>query len=469
MNHSIVAVPTGKTRKVPIFSAIVIFSLLMFSCDPENNKLGVDIFPPSDTMQVYADTITDMETMLVTSRPRVTSIIPSINNNETRLHLLGSMVDTITGFSKAEIVTEFGLLRVGSFGEDPYIDSLSFAFYVDDVYGDTAQQLHVTIYELYDDLVADTNYTSDYDIAGKYNPTPLLDETFVPKSNSVYEFELDNPELLDRIYAASNPADSIFYYNADLQDNFPGLYITTEAVSSGGGFAKLDLGNSLAGLKFKYYHDSVYNGTITQTQLDTLPLSTYTLGFSPYSAQKFNIFHHDFTGTAIADVIDDPTTDPAIGYAQGMTGVNLKIQLPDIRDYIGDGTVAINAARLVFYVLPDSISGITESEYPKYLMMETELLEGTFDPLYDFVISGSRLLYGQLQQSNESSAFLAPKYFYNFNIGRHLQSVLSGEIENNPLYIFVNEPATTPNVIKFWSNHSGMEGGLRLELIYTKF
>lgn len=464
MNHSIVAVPTGKTRKAPILSVIILLSLLIVSCDPENNKLGVDIFPPSDTMQVYTDTIRDMEAMLVTSRPRVTSITPSINNTETRLHLLGSMVDTITGFSKAEIVTEFGLIRGGAFGENPLIDSLSIALYVEDIYGDTTQQLHITIYELYDDLVADSSYKSDYDITGKYNPTPLLDETFVPKPNSVYEFELDNPELLERIYTASNPEDSVFFFNADLQEHFPGLYITTEAVSSGGGFAKLNLGNSLAGLKFKYYHDS-----LNTAERDTLPISNYNIGFSPASAQKFNIFHHDFTGTPLADVIDDPAADPSIGYAQGMAGVNMKIQLPDIRDYVGDGSVAINAARLVFYVLPDSLSGISEPEYPKYLMMETEYQEDTFNPLYDFVISSSRLLYGQLQQSNESSAFLAPKYFYNFNIGRHLQSVLSGEIENKPLYIFVNDPATTPNVIKFWSNYSGREGGLRLELIYTKF
>jgi len=461
MNYHTVDGPGGKARIIPIFALIMVL-LVVSSCDPENNRLGVDIFPPQDTMQVYTDTITDMETMLVTSRPRVTSL--SINDDAERVHLLGSMVDTITGFSKAEIVTEFGIISAGSFGEDPYIDSLTMTFYVGDVYGDTTQEMHLMVYELYDDLNYDSTYTSDFDISGKYNTDPLLDEVIVPKPNSTYTFELDNPDLLSRIIDATNPADSVFFYNEDIQSRFPGLYITTEAVSTGGSFAMLELGNSVAGLKFKYYHDS-----LDQAARDTLPIRTFTIGFSPFSAQKFNIFHHDFSGTALAGIIDDPAADPAIAYAQGMAGVNVKIQLPDIRDYIGDGTVAINAARLVFYVIPDSLSGITEEEYPKYLMMETQTGDGTYNPLYDYMISGSRLLYGQLQQSNETSAFLAPKYYYNFNIGRHLQSVLSGELDNNPLYIFVNDPATNPDIIKFWSNYSGRKGGLRLELIYTKF
>jgi hypothetical protein len=120
-------------------------------------------------------------------------------------------------------------------------------------------------------------------------------------------------------------------------------------------------------------------------------------------------------------------------------------------------------------VVPDSITGIPEEEYPQQLMMETRLEDGSYIPMYDQVIGTDRVFFGMLTQSNENSAFLDPLYFYTFNIARHLQSVVSGEIVNGDLFIYVDNPATSNKIIKCWSNHSGNKGGLRLELIYTKF
>lgn len=452
----------GAAGKTVLTLIVVLFTgTLFYACDPENNNLGVDIFPSEDTIMVYTDTITDLQTRLVRSRPRITSV--SDEAPPTRTYFLGSMVDSIRGFSRAEIVTEFGLARVGDFGEDPYIDSLRLYLYIDDIVGDTAAGLHITVYEFLDSLDMNTDYYSDYDVTGKYDPEPLVDEVITPRPNTLYKFDIDNPALLDRIIAATNPADSTFYYNSRMQRAFHGLYITSEPVTEGGVMAKVQMANGLAGLKFKYFHD-----TIVEIAADTIPLSTYSLTFNEVYAQKVNIFHHDFTGTTLETYLDDPDAVPAIGYAQGMTGVNTKISLPDIAAMLGEGDIAINAARLVFYVVPDSISGIPEEEYPDQLMTEARLGDGSIVPMYDRVIGTNRTIFGMLTQSNERSAFLDPLYFYTFNIARHLQSVVSGEIESGDLYIYVDEPATSNKIIKFWSNHSGHEGGLRLELIYTK-
>jgi hypothetical protein len=103
------------------------------------------------------------------------------------------------------------------------------------------------------------------------------------------------------------------------------------------------------------------------------------------------------------------------------------------------------------------------------LMLDTKLSDGSYSPLYDHVINTSDEYYGKLTQTNEQSAFVDPLYYYSFNIGRHLQSVMAGEIENSDLIIYLNEPVSSSKIIKFWSNYSGQDGGLRLELIYTKF
>ena len=458
MNHK---QKEGIAGKFPVvFFSVALVGLLLIGCEPDKNTLGIDIFPPQDGIVVYTDTITEFETMLVRSRPRVTSIsLRSVT--DTRTFMLGSMVDTMTGLSKAEVVTEFSLSRFGDFGEDPFIDSLSLWLYVSEIIGDTAQEMRIRVYEFLDSLSMDSVYYSDYDVTGKYNPEPLVDEVFTPRVGEFVPFDIDNQELLNRIIDATNPADSIFAYNSYFQRKFNGLYITTEAVGDGGSFAKLQLANDLAGMRFKYYHDS-----ISVAARDTIPLSTYYIGFN---AQKINIFHHDFTGTALENLIDNPDARSPIAYAQGMAGVNVKISVPNLEEYVGTGQVALNAARLIFYVVPDSMSGISAEDYPLQLMMDSQLPDGTPVQLYDQVTNTNPFQYGKLTQSNENSAFLEPLYYYSFDVGRHFQSVISGDVENNDLFIFVNNPVTTTKIIKFWSNYSDHKGGLKLELIYSKF
>ncbi len=449
-------------QKFPfVFFSITLMGLLLIGCEPDKNTLGIDILPPQDGIVVYTDTITDFETMLVRSRPRITSIN---RGEENRTFLLGSMVDTITGLSKAEIVTEFSIEQFGDFGEDPFIDSLSLWLYVSDVIGDTAQEMHLRVYEFLDSLSMDSVYYSDYDVTGKYNPEPLVDEVFTPRAGELVRFDIDNQELLNKIIDATNPIDSTFAYNSYFQRIFNGLYITTEAVEEGGSFAKLQLSNDLAGMRFRYYHDS-----LSVAARDTIPLSTYYIGFNEVFAQKVNSFQHDFTGTALETLIDNPDAQPPITYAQGMAGVNVKISVPDLEEYVGTGQVALNAARLIFYVVPDSMSGISAEDYPQQLMMDSQLSDGTPVQLYDQVINTDAFQYGKLAHSKENSAFLEPLYYYSFDVGRHFQSVISGDIENNDLFIFVNNPATTIKTVKFWSNYSDREGSLKLELIYSKF
>ncbi len=456
----------GQRRRKSPYTLLVfaLLGLLFNACEPGNNTLGIDLFPSDDNIVVFTDTITEFETMLVRSRPRITSNRRTTALESSRVFLLGSQVDTITGFSKAEIVTEFSLSQSGNFGEDPYINSLSLSLYVSDIIGDADKGMRIKVHEFLDSISMDSSYYSNYDVAGKYNPDPLINKVIFPKSGDTLIFNIDNQDLLSRIIDATNPADSIFNYNYIFQRYFNGLYITTEPVEEGGTFAKIHLANALTGLSFKYYHDSV-----SVAARDTVPISTYRINFDHRFAQKINIFHHDFTGTALEYFIDNEDAQPPIAYAQGMAGVNVKIRIPNLNERLGSGQIAINSARLVFDIVPDSLSGIATGDYPQQLMMERQLADGTPEPLYDQGIIADAFQFGRLTQSNKNSAFLEPDYYYSFSVGRHFQSVLSGEIENNDLFIFVNNPVTTNKIIKFWSNYSNQQGGLRLELIYSKF
>ena len=241
------------------------------------------------------------------------------------------------------------------------------------------------------------------------------------------------------------------------------IYFNTEPVTEGGAIAKLQLANDVCGLQFNYLHDSVDLDTATFDDY-----GTYATIFHEAYAQKINIFRHDYEGTYLQTLIDQPDANPSIGYAQGMAGVNFLISIPNIHQYFRMDTVAINAAKILFYVMSDSISGIKEEDYPENLIMKRIDEDGNEADLYDYITSTRGQYFGKLTQSNERSAFLSPLYYYNFHIGRHLQSVFSAEIDNSDLVIYVDQPLTTSKYIKFWSNHSDNEGSLRLELIYTK-
>lgn len=459
MKHIIKVGRREKFRFVFIIS--LVFALAQFSCEPAGNRLGVDIFPPSDTILVYTDTITNFNTMLVRSRPIETSE-PVGSASKNRLFYLGSINDDISGFTQAEIVTSITILAAGIFGDEPVIDSFLLSLYVAEVEGDTTQDMRIKIYEFTDSLVYGTSYYSDYDVTGKYDPEPLVDEVITPKRNTYYEFDITDQDFIDRIMDAAK--DTVFQYRSLFQERFKGLYITTEPVGTGGALAKVQLANGLSGVKFRYLPDTI--------SIDTAELSdynSYTMGFNELYAQKVNIFHHDYTGSPLEDLIDNPDAQPEIGYAQGLAGVNTKITIPDLEDVMGNGLIAVNAANLLFYVVPDSVSGISEEDYPTQLMMEVKFEDGTYQTLYDKVINSATSSFGRLTQSNEVSAFLDPLYYYNFQVGRHLQSVITGEIENGDLVISVNTPQSSTKIIEFWSNYSASKGGLKLELIYTKF
>ncbi len=443
------------------FPLFIAFVLSLVSCEPENSTLGIDLFPPSDTILVYTDTIYNLETHLVRSKPILSSVYTAIPNSE-RTFLLGAINDTITGLSSADIITQLVFSNLGNFGENPIIDSLKLWLYISEIEGDTAQDMRILVHEFTGEISYFESYYSDYDIADQYNPIPLVDSVIIPKPDTYYEFSITNQDFLDRIGQAIK--DSVFASVDSLKAFFPGLYITTEVSPDSKVIAKIGMANPISRFEFQYVHDSVAIDTVSAEDYDL-----YYMNFNEYSAQKINMFHHDYTGTALDQLIDNPSANSSIIYAQGMAGVNVEISMPDLGHYIDSGMVAINSARLVFEVLKDTMSGIFVDDYPQNLMLSNVSSDTSRQTVYDYLVNTSTNNFGRLIRSNAVSAFLDPLYLYRFNLGLHLQSVLIGELENPDLILFVKDQFNTTKYIKLWSNDPDQKGSLRLEIVYTKF
>lgn len=444
--------------RLTIYSALL---LLLISCEPENSRLGIDLFPPSDTILVYTDTLYNIEAMLVKSNPIFSSVDFGTQNSE-RVFLLGALNDTITGLSRADIATQVSFTSIGNFGADPTIvDSLKMLLYCKDVVGDTTQDMRIMIYELTEKLSTSQAYYSDFDITGKFDPTPLVDEVISPKENTFYEFDIQNTDLRDRIWQGIR--DSLFISVDSLKKEFYGFYITSEVDGSSNLMAEIGLANPISRFGFTYVHDSVAIDTV-----ETEDYSWYHMNFNEFYTQKVNMFHHDYTGTALEEKLDNPTESCPVLYVQGMAGVNVQLSIPEFDRYLDSGGISINSARLVFEVLPDSISGIDAGDYPQTIMMSSIVSDTTREVIYDYLTNTSSS-FGRLIRSNSVSAFLNPLYLYKFNLGLHLQSVLTGEIENRDLILYMDDAVSSTEIIKLWSNDSDHNKSLRLELVYTKF
>jgi hypothetical protein len=446
--------------RFPIYIALF---FLLVSCEPDDNRLGINIFPPSDTILVYTDTLYNLETQLVTSTPVFSSVYTAAPSGD-KIYLLGTLQDTITGMSKAEIVTQLAFSNLGNFGESAFVDSLTLWLYCEDVEGDTTQEMRILVHEFTGDLLYENVYFSNYDVTGLYDPDPLVDEVIIPKPNTFYEFKIDNQDYLDRISQAI--IDSSFAYIDSFQQEFKGFYITTELEAESNTMAHIGLANPISRLGFQYNHDSL---EVSSFNADSASL--YTMNFNQFFAQNVNIFHHEFDGTALDQMIDNPAALSPILYVQGMAGVNVEIEIPEFDNYLvryEEGErISINSARLVFDVIPDSISGIFEDDYPRNLMITSLVSDSTRQVIFDNLTYGGG--FGNLSKSNSVSAFLPPLYQYKFNLGLHLQSVLTGEVENTKLVLSLDEPSTSAKIIKLWSNDSDQKGSLRLELLYTRF
>lgn len=442
-----------------IYAALLV---VIVSCEPENGRLGIDLFPPSDTILVYTDTIYDIEAKLVKSNPVFTSVNFGTPNSD-RIFLLGALNDTITGLSRADIATQVTYTTLGNFGADPTkLDSLKMLLYCKDVVGDTSQDMRIMIYELTESLSAYQVYYSDYDITGKYDPVPLVDEVISPAENTFYEFDIPNVDLRDRIWQAIR--DSVFESVDSVKKEFYGFYITSEVDDNSNLMAKIGLANPISRFGFTYVHDSVAIDTV-----EIEDYSWYHMNFNEFYTQKVNMFHHDFSGTALEQKLDNPTAVTPVLYAQGMAGVNVQLSVPGFDKYLDSTGISINSARLVFEVLPDSLSGIDVNDYPQSIMLSSIVSDTTKEVIYDYLTNSGSRNFGSLIRSNSVSAFLNPLYLYKFNLGLHLQSVLTGAIENRDLVLYMNDPASSTEIIKLWSNESEQKESLRLELVYTKF
>ncbi|HDR68492.1 MAG TPA: DUF4270 family protein, partial [Bacteroidaceae bacterium] len=284
--------------RFPFFLLLALIVLGGYACRTDENELGRDLLPPGDNIFVFYDALDDILTYPVARIPYSISE-NRYNPQSTRLFLLGNKRDTLSGFSKADIVTQFNPTSGFVFGPNMRVDSVVLYLYFNESIADIIKPVNIKVYELTERIYMDSVYYTDFDITGKISPEPIAEKKIIPADSTVFEFVIESAEFINKFI--NPPNDTLFYSDSLFKDYFNGLYITSEDLPEGGFFSKVHLSNNNTKLSIKYANDS--------TAIDTLPGYNYvwrTFSINEYSSQKINIFKHDFSGTTFETILNNP-------------------------------------------------------------------------------------------------------------------------------------------------------------------
>lgn len=456
-------------KKKDLWVLAIIMGLIgaFISCEYNDNELGTDILPPGDNVIVYHDTIFEIDAYTMRGKPVVTS---EVNYSATTLMLLGSLEDTIIGRSSASVVTQYNTSTSYQPANNLEIDSLFLALYIYDFLGDTTQDINVSVYEYTERIYLDfdTTYYSDHDMEGKYDPVPLVQQTISPAEGTTYELLIEDQDFIDKFMAVQADT-SLFYTDSIFKDYFNGFYITAEPVAAGGTMARIQLSNYESRLSMRYANDS--------TEVDSTTERDFAYAhfyIDQYSSQKINVFEHDYTGTYVEGIIDDEQANTPYLYVQGMSGVNTRFSFASLQDWIDQNPIVINSANLVFDVVPEEQSGVSDDDLPDRLMIASVTEDESYEPIYDYWVLVSNdpvaeaTRFGGYKKADSEGMFSDTTYTYSFNMGLHFQSMLDETISDNDFILQLDDGLNNPRYSKLWSNLTTNQRRIRLEVVYLK-
>ncbi len=432
-----------------ILLSLFVITILILSCNKEFDKIGLDIQPAEDKLNVeYNDTTT-----LVTYSVRE----DSVQTGNSSVSLLGSYMDPIMGKSTASIYTQLRLSIVGyNFGEAPILDSLILSLAYSGSYGDTTTSQTVKVYELDGNLYPDTCYYSNHNIQ-KFS-VELANYTFIPKPHDSVVVGNDTlpPQLRINLSSITSELGNklLNASETDLEDNenflefFHGLYITADPVEVGGAILYFDLMSTMSQMVIYYQ-----NAEEDSLQFNFV-INDNCARFNNYNHNNYEDASPEFKNQVLNG---DTSLGDNILYLQAMGGVKTKIRFPNIKDFISSENIAVNQAMLII----KGIEGNNDFEPPSRLALvkineegETEVLIDQFEG--DIYFGGT---------------YISSVKEYRFRITRHIQHLLTGTETDYGLYLMNSGSSVKADRLTIFGPNPNpptpFEDRIKLSLTYT--
>jgi hypothetical protein len=412
----------------------LLFFMLFSGCETKPDYIGSDLLPSGDNFTVSFDST---QVIYGYTQPGE----PLVGGNKD-LQLLGSMIDPVFGFSKAEYVTQIGASSSsGSFGVNPKIDSVILTLHYDNISGEGNQPQLIRVYEFMEFIRKDTNYFTDEDISGLFRQ-PELGQGWLTREDTLVRIRITEEEFINKFLQAE---DSILSSSSYVQKMMYGLYITSDDVVTEGGIASIYADAEGTSLQFYYANDSV--DSLSQTYL-----------ISRNICQQFNLFEHNYTGYPVQEFLTDTSRNDSLLFMQSMAGIYPKIRFPGLARWIDSIPVAINEARLILPMADTTLDWQQSENFPSQLLLYLVQPDGNYGYAYDFVVAPESFggVYDEISNA------------YNFTLKVHLQSLVQGDVDNLEMIIRPSNgnKTVTRGIMYGWSEDFMKR--IRLEIIYTR-
>jgi len=430
--------------------------VLLFSSCKKESELGIDIQPEEDLIGCYTTDTTTLNTWTV--------IEDSLRTDETPTIVLGTCVDADFGTTTAGVYSQFSIpnnlndINFGAvcpFGQTILDSAVLMISYKYDFYGDTLFPQTLSVYQMTDMIYKDSVYYSNQ--TKNFNPAAIGSLSFYPTPRKSKIVGTDTLPAHLRIPIDLNWANLVFAQsggtnlasNSNWLEFMNGLYIASTG-TAGKSLLYFNLLDSLTGLRF-YYHN-----TCGDTTDFTFVVNS--------SAAYFSHYDHDYSGANVnfelGDQLSTPGGQNAITFVQSNAGLKTKIEFPFLKNWYDNlgYPVAINKAELVIF----GDETFASDNFP----LNTRLFLTSIDSF-----NKEHLLIDMFESSSYYGGPLnTTTNCYKINIARYIQGVLSGEEENNGIYlkeIFGTENGRR-SVLGGTSSTGDPAKKMYLRLVYTR-
>lgn len=381
-------------------------SFFLMSCEKPGLTPGGNLLPESDGLSAF-----QIDTFSVIVE---TQLEDSVKTDELSLAVLGRIEDDQLGSTECQIFTQFKLSALDpGFPVQMEIDSVVLALAYNSTYYGQPNRQQFAVFPLSEDLYLDSAYYADSRL--DYTPenwiAPGFDYLEIdPDKDAIVGGDTTFPQLRIRLKNEvgtflTQPSDlSVLSSQDNFQDYFKGICITAKArMDAVMRYDLVDPGTKLT----VYYRD------LSGTTPDTL-LYDFVIGSD---CARFNRFKQNYSGTSLSHIAQQPLDGAQQFYIQSGGGLKAKLDFPTIQN-LNNGSKVIAQAELQIPVELDSRYTPFDQLFLRYIDQD-----GKEKILPD---ESAQSIGGYLNTTTQK---------YSFLITRYIQSVLTGEINSQGLYL----------------------------------
>ncbi len=433
----------------PLLLLTILFVVAVSACK-KSTLIGNDLLPNGDDLNgIYTDTLT-LRTKSVVEFPLKTSA-----NSK---YLLGTINDPVFGKSSASIYAQVqigGQVDLGS-PDSLFVDSLVLNMEYNGQYGKFDVPQTISVYQLTQDMNADSTYYSDKNFS--YYPNEVGKKTnFIPDFSNKLSIAGDTiapslrirltdhlgQDLLDQSKGAN------FASNAAFQTYFKGLLIASDTNQNGKGIMYFKLSSSVSVSKLTLYY---HKPDTTSLKFD------FIIGTD---CAVFNHYNHNFVSTEIQTAFQAPAFSDSIVYVQSMAGAKTRISIPNLKNL---GNILVNKAELEITVPAWKIDPDSVYACPARMICLQADSAGKNAIIPDQI--STHLTYGGFKETEYING--QKVYKYKFSITEHMQNIVSGSITDYGLFLLTYpSPEIADRIILAGGNRSD-DLRMKINLIYTK-